>query len=1178
MREGEPKLNLEEIKKAAAKEGLVSEKEMRELESLELHTNLLQPEAFEENLKDAPIEDIASNGNYTFVVRKIGEVPRVQIYSEVGLVKRDETSCFSNFTYEDFLKTVRKAGINGWYKSNYETGSTHNVSNQIEKYYSLTSDEDIKKAGGTISDKSSGGSRDYVRIEGAEESWKKNKLLSFPVLPPKPFRVKTTPKGDWFILRYGEETLIFVVRKDNKNQLPQEWIPYSYKNKESLKKANQKKDGEKVFAELDEYFVYDDKSRIVSEANMVATFSEKEILTFVDKETRTNYFRAGARDFDLDPADGKTVHFIKSEGKNIFGTIDATQAKSKQWDLHEREAAHIPGKIQEMKFDPNGNFIVIIQELPSQEKDAGAAKKKISILEKDTLEIVKEYDNINAHLEVDPTGTIYYEDMNHQLRAITTNFLSFPKGGLETIKQKRVEKLKALQEKIGGLTIEEIKAKKNKIVAPSELREDIVKEQLRQKVSELFAEEIGRADNLEKVGEIQDKINVLKNDPDFLQYPEVFFDIENKAREQSNAIKTSALESIIKQIGESSQNIENFEDALSFESELNEMLKIRGSTSIASPEKRKEIDKVIKELEKKAEEAITKYQGELLAQIEKDFSSASEVIREASSKEELKDAVSSREFSRLEERVSQIRDRARQKEWRDKGKALIAGERVRVEEKSKGQEEEERFQLATRIEEANAVLDEVKDAIGEEFKTAAEYDRWLKSNSPVITRYRAKILALPDKIRREKEEELQFIIDSRKQEIGREKAIVFPQEGTMVKFGNQEFPVFKEEEVFWKPDMVMEQEGANEGRLIFRDTKGRVFATPMFVKKEDLNDKELMGIYSEAAKNFFEQFKRQVPKFDENWDVSEFYQGKLEEMAKLFKVQMEQKRGIVILEGEAGTGKNVLLDMFSHFTNREVFNFSCNLQTEKEDITYAFRFDPKKGTYQVESKVIEALKTPGAIIIFDEINSLPKGVTKMLNPLTDYRRTLFFPEGKKSLKAHPSVLIAGTENPQHYLGVNPLSQEVKSRARIMKVGYPPEKIREAGKEKTASFEARILRRYADSLKNLKPDEFETLWNFVINGEKDNGGDRFETTERERDIKKIRTIVGVANVIRSAYDAFRTGKSNDIIEFVFSLREGIDIASEMGETENVKDSIKNVILPKISDPQEAERVQTIIDNY
>jgi len=78
-------------------------------------------------------------------------------------------------------------------------------------------------------------------------------------------------------------------------------------------------------------------------------------------------------------------------------------------------------------------------------------------------------------------------------------------------------------------------------------------------------------------------------------------------------------------------------------------------------------------------------------------------------------------------------------------------------------------------------------------------------------------------------------------------------------------------------------------------------------------------------------------------------------MAKLLRQQQDNQKSILILEGEAGTGKNVMVDMFAHFTNRETYTFSCNFQTEKEDITFAFKFDPGKGTYNVDSRLIEML-------------------------------------------------------------------------------------------------------------------------------------------------------------------------------------------------------------------------------
>jgi MoxR-like ATPase len=77
-------------------------------------------------------------------------------------------------------------------------------------------------------------------------------------------------------------------------------------------------------------------------------------------------------------------------------------------------------------------------------------------------------------------------------------------------------------------------------------------------------------------------------------------------------------------------------------------------------------------------------------------------------------------------------------------------------------------------------------------------------------------------------------------------------------------------------------------------------------------------------------------------------------------------------------GKNVLIDIFAYYTNRPVFKFACNARTSKEELTYLWLID-KDGTYKLHSKVYEAIKTPGAILILDEINTLPPDVLKLLN-------------------------------------------------------------------------------------------------------------------------------------------------------------------------------------------------------
>lgn len=89
------------------------------------------------------------------------------------------------------------------------------------------------------------------------------------------------------------------------------------------------------------------------------------------------------------------------------------------------------------------------------------------------------------------------------------------------------------------------------------------------------------------------------------------------------------------------------------------------------------------------------------------------------------------------------------------------------------------------------------------------------------------------------------------------------------------------------------------------------------------------------------------------------------------------------------------------------------------------------------SIVYEAIMTPGAILVFDEINTLPEDVIKKLNPLFDYRRELKMPHVNGKEKADPSVLIFGTMNPKGYAGVLPLPQDTASRAEFILAPYEP---------------------------------------------------------------------------------------------------------------------------------------------
>ena len=151
-----------------------------------------------------------------------------------------------------------------------------------------------------------------------------------------------------------------------------------------------------------------------------------------------------------------------------------------------------------------------------------------------------------------------------------------------------------------------------------------------------------------------------------------------------------------------------------------------------------------------------------------------------------------------------------------------------------------------------------------------------------------------------------------------------------------------------------------------------------------------------------------------SYEETPWFVKNLEKFTAIVKEQSLYSEGILILEGDAGVGKNFLVEVFSALTNRPLYIVPCNSKMEREDITFVYEFDPKRGTRRVYSDLVKALQTPGAVIYFDEINTLPAGMVKLFNPLFDYRRYLTLPTGEV-IKAHKEVILVGGMNPPKLL-------------------------------------------------------------------------------------------------------------------------------------------------------------------
>ncbi|MCX8060814.1 MAG: AAA family ATPase, partial [Aquificaceae bacterium] len=306
-----------------------------------------------------------------------------------------------------------------------------------------------------------------------------------------------------------------------------------------------------------------------------------------------------------------------------------------------------------------------------------------------------------------------------------------------------------------------------------------------------------------------------------------------------------------------------------------------------------------------------------------------------------------------------------------------------------------------------------------------------------------------------------------------------------------------------------------------------------------------------------------------SYEETPWFVKNLQRFTSLVKEQILYREGILILEGDAGVGKNFLVEVFSALTNRPLFIVPCNAKMEKEDITFLYEFDPKRGTRRVYSDLVKALQTPGAVVYFDEINTLPAGMVKLFNPLFDYRRYLALPTGEL-VRAHPEVVLVGGMNPQNYLGVSELPQDIKSRADVLLVDYPP--FEEQGGLYSPD-EALILKDFVQELSTLSLEEFVYLWHKVVNGlqVKAEGQERLESS-----VWKLFELIKIANAVRKAYRAYQTQQSEEPVDFVFSIRDTIRCARRLGRYASVKELVLDTILPKVSSPLEREILKSIVE--
>lgn len=137
-------------------------------------------------------------------------------------------------------------------------------------------------------------------------------------------------------------------------------------------------------------------------------------------------------------------------------------------------------------------------------------------------------------------------------------------------------------------------------------------------------------------------------------------------------------------------------------------------------------------------------------------------------------------------------------------------------------------------------------------------------------------------------------------------------------------------------------------------------------------------------------------------------------------------KGISYLLGDAGVGKNVLVEYFAAKTKRPFYWFPCSRGMQGEDLFYHTDYNPEKGTTRVLTPLAQGLQTPGSVVFIDEVTALLPSVQLILNGVGDGNRMLRY--DSLEIPVAEGVVIVMASNPATYAASGNVSESLLDRA------------------------------------------------------------------------------------------------------------------------------------------------------
>jgi hypothetical protein len=283
-----------------------------------------------------------------------------------------------------------------------------------------------------------------------------------------------------------------------------------------------------------------------------------------------------------------------------------------------------------------------------------------------------------------------------------------------------------------------------------------------------------------------------------------------------------------------------------------------------------------------------------------------------------------------------------------------------------------------------------------------------------------------------------------------------------------------------------------------------------------------------------EDMMGRIPDWNSYWTRDAFTEYWLGELAETFQMQQDSGKGLAMLAGHAGTGKDVLVQMYCHLTNRPYFAFNATRWTRESDLYVSLELQVEDGsvvTHKIPSVIIQGMQVPGAVVYVNEFNAMPEAAQLALHSLFDGKRTAYLTDGTE-IKAAEGVVFAGSMNPG-YKGTNEPNLATMSRIKFLRVGYPPLVVAgpaSSGRKVYSSSEACRVARSVDSLSDLtfgRHNAFSRQWDAQINSLPNPNAqeDGVLTKEEEYDMEVVFGLIKYTDVLRTYFDRIMKGKSD-----------------------------------------------------